>query len=107
MTRQVHDVRAAFGHQVGQLLEATQLGELDGHARQPGRGPQHGVFLALVVELGLVDRGGRQEHDAERTRPQRAVGLVPSCPAAIGGGTTRHRTRPAGPGPARPAPRAG
>ena len=73
VTRQVHDMRAAFGHQLDQLLEAAQLGELDGHARQPGRGPQHGVLLALVVELGLVDRGGGQEQDAERARPQRAI----------------------------------
>ena len=69
------DVRAALGDQFLERVEAARLGEVDARVLQPGDGPEHGVFLALVIELGLVGRGRRQEQDPQRPGPERAAGL--------------------------------
>lgn len=78
VTGQVDDVRAAFGDQFLERIEASRLGEVDAHVLQPGDRPEHGVLLALVVELGLVGRGRRQKEDSQRPGPERAAGLQPA-----------------------------
>jgi hypothetical protein len=89
VSRQVDDVRPALGDQLGQLLEAAGLGEVQDHlVAQLRRRPQHRVFLALVVERDLVQRRGGQEQDPQRTRLQRAVGRREPL----------HRRAPQGPG---------